>query len=1014
MRFRFLPFQTLLFFSLITVFQLTSLTLLAQEEKECGTTFLEEMKQKRFPGRNLIMEFEREMEQKQRERLERFGNIMPMSTGDQVYRIPVVVHIIHRGEPYGEGANIPDEQIFEQMRILNEDFRRQNADTTNTPAIFRPVAADIGIEFVLAKRDPNGNPTTGIVRRQGSRNTWAPQNTMEMANLSNWPSDQYLNIWVANLTFGLIGWAQFPEFNELPGLNEPSPGSGQVSDGVVVAFPLFGVGGNARATSLGRTATHEIGHWLGLRHTWGDVNSCEVDDFVSDTPLMDSPSSGCNPERTSCGGLTMVQNYMDYSSDACMNIFTVEQKGRMVTVLENGIRRRSLLTSPGLAEAGQNFTDLSISELLSPRLSECEPQFSASMRVRNLGNTTISSASFSLKTAGGTQLAQASLPSALAPGATAIINFGTVTTPVRGSQSIVFAIETVNGQAGDNHLPNNTTTLELNIPFRVVLPIVETMNSFPQQWSVRNLDRLFTWQVVQAPTNVPDNRAIAMEFFNHGEAPIGTRDFLLSPFLDFTEATDPELLFRLAYAQRPGQFYADTLIVAYSTDCGRTFPVSNILLRMSGAEMATASSMNAYFRPSGLNQWRNYTIDLDRLKGLRDVQIAFIAVNGRGNNLFLDDITILPDEIPRVDLAIRLTQNVLPAYCPSQAQFNLRVSNEGLTPVNGFRVVYTVGAQTGTLEFPLVRLNPQDVISPNLNVTFTGVGPRDIQFTVVPINAQDINPDNNALQTRTVVVNSSQRVPFRERFEEGLGQQWQGYATSGNLNWTLGSAPAATASNQALRLAMHNAATTTYRMVSPAFDLSNLREASFYFRYSYARRAESSDTLRILAMPACGSAPIELWRLDTSDSLYRSTEQVWIPRNHDDWDEQIISLTQFAGQSGLRLVFEVNSSGANNLFLDDFEFFVQDIGIPVRLPDDVFYVYPNPTDQWLNIAFSRTDFVNVTVRFWSIKGILIHEQFFPDTFNQTYRIDMGLLAGGIYLMEVSGPGFRRMQRVVRR
>jgi hypothetical protein len=119
---------------------LSGYSLMAQTEtdKECGTVALQELKQKRFPGRNLILEFEQQLERKQRERLEQFGKIRPFSSQQEVYRIPVVVHVLHRGEPYGEGANIPDEQILEQIRILNEDFRRLNPDAAIRRKPFNP------------------------------------------------------------------------------------------------------------------------------------------------------------------------------------------------------------------------------------------------------------------------------------------------------------------------------------------------------------------------------------------------------------------------------------------------------------------------------------------------------------------------------------------------------------------------------------------------------------------------------------------------------------------------------------------------------------------------------------------------------------------------------------------------------------------------------------------------------------------------------------------------------------
>ncbi len=256
-------------------------------------------------------------------------------TGDTIITIPVVVHLVYATAQ----QNLSDQQVQSQLAILNEDFRRLNADAAQTRAIFQGVAADCEIEFCLASRDPQGNPTTGITRTPTGVSVFSQQGDPVKFSSSGgknaWPRDAYLNIWVCNLGSGLLGYAQFP-------------GGAAATDGVVVRYDAFGrVGTLAPGTTLGRTTTHEVGHWLNLRHIWGDNQPFCGNDLVADTPAADGPHYGCQLGVSSCGGLNMSENYMDYTQDSCMNLFTQGQKARMWATLTNGGFRTSLLGSQG-------------------------------------------------------------------------------------------------------------------------------------------------------------------------------------------------------------------------------------------------------------------------------------------------------------------------------------------------------------------------------------------------------------------------------------------------------------------------------------------------------------------------------------------------------------------------------------------------------------------------------------------------------------------------------------------
>jgi hypothetical protein len=305
-----------------------------QAQRNCGTMEHLHHLQEADPG---LMERMQKIENHTRFMIQTDAENVSRNTS--VIRIPVVVHVVYRTTT----ENISVSQIQSQIDVLNADFRRTNSDASQTLSQFQGVAADSEIEFCLASVDPSGNPTSGITRTATTKTSFGTNNSVKFnaqGGKDAWPRDSYLNMWVCNIGGSILGYAQFP-------------GGSASTDGVVMDYRYFGTNGTATAPfNLGRTATHEVGHWLNLRHIWGD-GGCSVDDFVSDTPGSDSPNYGCSLNTVKCGSLDMVQNYMDYTDDGCMNIFTAGQKTRMRAVLAPGGFRAPLLNSTACGAAPQ-------------------------------------------------------------------------------------------------------------------------------------------------------------------------------------------------------------------------------------------------------------------------------------------------------------------------------------------------------------------------------------------------------------------------------------------------------------------------------------------------------------------------------------------------------------------------------------------------------------------------------------------------------------------------------------
>jgi len=241
-----------------------------------------------------------------------------------IITIPVVVHVVF----HTDAENIPQAQINSQIASLNKDYAAKNPDRTKTPAVWSGLVTDTKIRFALAKKDPKGKATNGVTRTKTTRTAFTDDDSVKSAasgGANPWSRDAYLNLWVCTLAGGLLGYAQFP--------GGPAP-----TDGVVILNTAFGTTGIAKAPfNLGRTATHEIGHWLNLRHIWGDTEDCSGTDFVNDSPNAQHPNFGKPkfPHISCANGPNgdMFVNYMDYVDDAAMVMFTAGQVVRMHAAL---------------------------------------------------------------------------------------------------------------------------------------------------------------------------------------------------------------------------------------------------------------------------------------------------------------------------------------------------------------------------------------------------------------------------------------------------------------------------------------------------------------------------------------------------------------------------------------------------------------------------------------------------------------------------------------------------------
>ncbi|MBP9151161.1 MAG: T9SS type A sorting domain-containing protein [Flavobacteriales bacterium] len=525
--------------------------------------------------------------------------------------IPTVFHVIHQGG----SENISYEQIEDQIRILNEDYSRQNADAVNTRAEFLGVAANANVEFRLAKLDPQGNCTDGVVR-MWSPKTYNASDDNGVKGVSYWNSTKYFNVWVVATISSdgqpgtVLGYAQFPGFGNA------------ATDGVVVRADYIGsIGTSANNSSNGRTLTHEAGHWLGLFHTFqGGCAGGFFDDACADTPPQaEATPSNCPHSANTCSNDNpdlpdQVENYMDYSNGACENMFTLDQKSRFDGVLSG---TRSVIHSGG------NLTATGV--LLGE--TPCAPiaDFYAAKRIVCTGqNITFTDNTFNGQPSSYDWVLTGATPSTSGNANPTVV----YNTP--GIYSITLNVS--NAEGSDSHTQTDYITV---IPGTAVTTGWIGFEGFEEtndNYLILSDGQGNTWQ--ETSSAFTGSSAIVLNNFSGN--PLASEDEFQLPSVDLTQMSNPRLYFRLSYKERSGK--SDQLRVYVSRDCGETW---SMRYTKNGSALATVSGTQASsFTPSGTADWAQVDVNLSTFANDEHVLIKFRGTSGEGNNIYIDDIQI--------------------------------------------------------------------------------------------------------------------------------------------------------------------------------------------------------------------------------------------------------------------------------------------------------------------------------------------------------------------------------------
>lgn len=536
-----------------------------------------------------------------------------MSNERASYVIPVVFHVVH----LNGSENISDDQIYDAIRILNEDFQMMNTDVSTVVSSFQGIVGNADVEFRLATKDNNGNCHKGITRTY-SQNTYDtgldfsghPIVEDVEAQHGLWPSEKYMNVFVCIDPNGAAGYTMTPQ-----GWSQ-----GTMYAGILIKHTYVGSIGTGNYT-LARALTHEVGHWLNLAHPWGPNNnpgntaSCGDDDGVGDTPNTIGWTT-CNLSGTTCGSLDNVQNYMDYSY--CSRMFTQGQVTRMHTALNSGVGGRdNLWTTSNLNATGTNTT--------TPGL--CEADFEAnivticagdSVNFTDLSFHNVSSWNWTFT--GGT------------PSSSTDQNPSSIFYNTPGTYAVTL-------NAGDGA----TTDSETKSAYITVLPAdalpypysegFESITALPtSDYTLVNPDGDGTWQI---NTNAASTGSKSMYIANSASDD-GTVDEFISNTFDLSGISNITMTYDVAFAQR-NSGNQDKLSVYVSRDCGKTWAVRK---NTSGANLSTAGTTNSNFVPSG-SEWETHTItNISSSYLVSGFRYKFEFTSDGGNNVYVDDINI--------------------------------------------------------------------------------------------------------------------------------------------------------------------------------------------------------------------------------------------------------------------------------------------------------------------------------------------------------------------------------------
>lgn len=970
------------------------------------------------------------------------GGLMRTEAGEIV--IPVVFHLV---DVAAAQAGITDRDFYEQIEILNRDYSGAKLEAYRN-VIPAEIAARVGkvpVKFVLARRTPSGALTSGIERRTATSPLHVAIKSFATGGLDAWDTNKYLNVWCGTFSgadAGLLGIATFP-FT-----------TGEGPQGVVIGtYTLPFTSNTARSYypnySEGATLSHEVGHYLYLWHTFGDLTTCNNQDFriQSGWPLPtgagpegdDTPAERAGPGNAYFGNPSMAHtdgcsptppgimygSYMNYFDDRALFMFSDGHRKRVEGCID--AYRPGLKTSDG-ATPPSAVTDAYLVNVNPRGTPERAPQVvnNTPFRafVRNNGTTTLTSVTVNVRLDAGAPAAT-TFPLNLAAGRDTTLTLAPIV--AANGLHVLTVYTTAPNSSTDAFLNNDTLQSFVSVTaISVTAPISEnfTGTTFPpanwQIWNPNGGTQTWTRNATSGFT-----AAGAAYFNNYSINQVGTLDELVMPPLDFGANDSSSLSFRVAHGAYDTVDVStwDGLEVYVSGDGGRTF---NLVYKKTGNYLKTitpAQTGSFTATPAQPDRWRLETVNLSPyiIAGQKLI-VKFRNTNAFGNNTLLDDISVTAAVKPQVDLVSDRLNNVPDLTCNNSVTPSITVKNIGSQTVNSFRLTYYV--DNGTPVTTTITTTVAGSQSTTIALPALTVAPGTHLLTVIanfPNGTVDPNPSNDTLRKIFVVV-PTVNAPLVESFEgpgsvlNGLPNGWAVTNPDGSNTWARTNRAArkiglSDSSSAYMRNFGYTASGQRDELYTPKVNFSGAD--SVYMRFDVAAAtfnypgatAVAEDTLEILITKDCGvtfQSVYKKWGTDLQSLRAPNdpTTSEFYPPSNDNWRTDSVYLTPYVGSAGtFQVVFRnTHNSLGNNIFLDNINIFTE--VLPAALKQQGYLILPTAFTSRFSVWHFDQPTALTGIGVYNSIGQLVWSKQFNRNADRTVNVDLSNMAAGIYFVNL--------------